>query len=215
MRPLYADSPAVWFVVAAAASIVVGEVGATYAGQARDGERHRLGSVAESILLVRRRGGARTDGGTKWIIVITLRVGILAAFAIAALAPGLRFYANTWWTLGLGVAVVFAGVALRAWAIVTLGRYFRREVTIEHGQRLVRSGPYRMLRHPSYTGLLLSMGGLALAFGSWVGAAVALMVVFVGLLPRIRVEERALANAFGEEYAAYASSTARMFPHIW
>jgi protein-S-isoprenylcysteine O-methyltransferase Ste14 len=88
-------------------------------------------------------------------------------------------------------------------------------VTIEPGQRLVRSGPYRVLRHPSYAGILLAVAGLGLAFGSWVSAVAALLIVFVGLLPRIRVEERALAQAFGAEYADYESSTARLLPYVW
>lgn len=73
--------------------------------------------------------------------------------------PGLRVYANNWWTLGLGVAIVLAGAVLRDWAIVSLGRYFRREVTIEPGQRIVRRGPYRVLRHPSHTGIFLIVAG--------------------------------------------------------
>ena len=79
----------------------------------------------------------------------------------------------------------------------------------------MRRGPYRVLRHPSYTGLILIVAGLGLAFGSWVGAAVALLIVFAGMLPRIRVEERALARAFGTDDADYASSTARLLPRVW
>jgi len=215
--PLLMDDPvARWLVVGAVGVMVVGEVVPTYVGQARDGQRRLLGSLAESLLYVRRRGaGAPQDRWTKWIIVLASRAGLFAAFAIAALAPGLRAYANDWWTLGFGVALVLAGVALRAWAIVSLGRYFRREVTIEPEQRLVRRGPYRVLRHPSYAGVLLMVAGLGLAFGSWVSAAVALLVFFVGMLPRIRVEERALAQAFGADYADYASSTARVLPYVW
>jgi protein-S-isoprenylcysteine O-methyltransferase Ste14 len=115
----------------------------------------------------------------------------------------------------LGLAIVLAGAVLRDWAIVSLGRYFRREVTIEPGQRIVRRGPYRMLRHPSYTGIFLILGGFGLTFGSWVSAAVALLIVFAGTLPRIWVEERALAQAFGSDYANYASSTSRLLPHVW
>ena len=65
----------------------------------------------------------------------------------------------------------------------------------------MRRGPYRVLRHPSYAGLLVMFAGLGLAFGSWVSAAVALLVGFAGILPRIRVEERALAEEFGAGYA--------------
>jgi protein-S-isoprenylcysteine O-methyltransferase len=213
---LLRDPAARWLVAAAVAAMVVGEVVATYLGQARDGEHHPLGSLAESLLYVRRPGAAvPQDRWTKWIIVLASLAGLIAALAIAALAPGLRAYANNWWTLGSGVAVVLAGVALRAWAILSLGRYFRREVTIEPGQRLLRRGPYRLLRHPSYAGIFLSFFGLGLAFGSWISAAVALLTIVAGMLPRIRVEERALAQAFGADYADYARSTARVLPYIW
>ena len=141
-------------------------------------------------------------------------LGVAAALAIANVS-GLRVFANNWWTLGLGIAIVLVGAALRDWSILSLGRYFRREVTIEPSQRLVRRGPYRALRHPSYAGLVLIFAGFGLTFGSWVGAGVALLIVFVGMLPRIRVEERALAQAFGAEYADYANSTARVLPHVW
>jgi len=199
----------------ATAAFVLGEVGATFAGQA--GGRGRLPrSVAESMLLVRRRDGPVTaDRGTKWIVALAARVAILAALVIAALVPRLRAGANDWPTFGLGIALILAGAALRDWAIVTLGRFFRREVTIAPEQQLVRRGPYRVLRHPSYTGLIVVCAGYGLAFGSWVGAAVALLAMVLGLLPRIRVEERALAGRFGAEYADYARSTARLVPGLW
>jgi protein-S-isoprenylcysteine O-methyltransferase Ste14 len=141
-------------------------------------------------------------------------LGIAAALAIARM-PDLRAYANDWWTFGLGVAIVLAGGGLRDWAILSLGRYFRREVTIEPAQRLVRRGPYRVLRHPSYAGILLVFAGFGLVFGSWLGAVVALLIVFAGMLPRIRVEEHALTQAFGADYTSYAKSTARLLPYVW
>jgi protein-S-isoprenylcysteine O-methyltransferase Ste14 len=198
------DPVAHWLVVAAAVATAIGEIVATVLGRARDGVRLRL----------RRAGAMRRDRGTKLVVAIAVYLGTAAALAITRI-PSLRAYANNWWTLGLGVAVVLAGAALRDWAILSLGRYFRREVTIEPGQRIVRRGPYRRLRHPSYAGLVLIFTGFGLAFGSWVSAAVALLIVSVGMLPRIRVEERALAQAFGPEYADYANSTARVLPHVW
>ena len=182
--------------------MVVGEVVVSYLGRVRDKQGRRGGAVVQ-------------DHWTKWIILVTVYLAAASAVVIARSGPGLRDFADNWWTLGLGVGVLLAGAALRDWSILTLGRYFRREVTIEPGQRLVRRGPYRLLRHPSYTGLLLAFGGFGLALGSWVGAAVALLIVFVGMLPRIRVEERALAQAFGADYADYANSTARMLPYVW
>ena len=205
-----------WLLVGTAVATVLGEVVATYLGQARDGNRSVRGSLVESLTrhLQRRRAAMRQDRGTRFIVGLAVYLGIGAALAIAKV-PGLRIYANNWWTLGLGVAIVFAGAALRDWAIVSLGRYFRRQVTIEPGQRIVRRGPYRVLRHPSYTGIALIFTGFGLAFGSWLGAAAALLIVVAGMLPRIRVEEHALARAFGADYTDYASSTARLLPHVW
>jgi len=215
MPVLLHDPVAHWLLVAAAGAIVVGELVATYLGRARDGERRLLGSPTDSLLYVRRRrASVRHDRGTRWIIVLAAYLGVATALAIAR-APGLRAYANDWWTLGAGIAIALAGGALRDWAILSLGRYFRREVTIEPGQRLVRRGPYRVLRHPSYAGIFLIFAGFGLAFGSWVGAAGALLIIVAGMLPRIRVEERALAQTFGADYTDYANSTARVLPHVW
>jgi protein-S-isoprenylcysteine O-methyltransferase Ste14 len=210
------DPVAHWLVVAAAVAVVVGEIVATHLGHARDEGRRPPGSPADSLKpYVHGRGAAmRRDRGTRLIIALAVYLGIAAALASARM-PRLRVYANNWWTLGLGVAVVLAGVALRAWAIVSLGRYFRRTVTIEPGQRIVRRGPYRALRHPSYTGIFLILAGFGLAFGSWAGAAVPLLIVFMGMLPRIRIEENALAQAFGADYTDYANSTKRVLPHVW
>ena len=200
MTLLLHDPLAHWLVIAAAVATALGEIAATILGRARGGER---------------RGAAeRQDRGTRLVVGLGAYLAITAALAIARV-PRLRDYANDWWTLGLGIAIVLAGAGLRDWAIVSLGRYFRREVTIEPGQRIVRRGPYRVLRHPSYAGLLLIFAGFGLTFGSWVSAVVALLIVFVGMLPRIRVEEGALARAFGPEYADYAESTDRLLPHVW
>jgi protein-S-isoprenylcysteine O-methyltransferase Ste14 len=195
---LLQDPVARWIVAGSLVVMLVGEVAVSIVGHAR-----------------RRDGAVVQDRRTKWVIGVAVYLAVLAAIEIAKSWPGLRAYADTWWTLGLGVAVVLAGAAFRDWAILSLGRYFRREVTIEPGQQIVRRGPYKLLRHPSYAGMLLALGGLGLALGSWVGAGVAVLILFAGMLPRIRVEEHALARAFGEDYDEYARSTARLLPHVW
>jgi protein-S-isoprenylcysteine O-methyltransferase Ste14 len=195
---LLQDPVARWIVAGALVVMLVGEVVVSIVGHAR-----------------RRDGAVVQDRRTKWVIGVAVYLAVLAAIEIAKSWPALRVYADTWWTLGLGVAVVLAGAAFRDWAILSLGRYFRREVTIEPGQQIVRRGPYKLLRHPSYAGMLLALGGLGLALGSWVGAGVAVLILFAGMLPRIRVEEHALARAFGEDYDEYARSTARLLPHVW
>ncbi len=195
--------------------MIVGELVATYLGQGRDGRR-LLGVMSDSLHLPGAAAAPRYDrtAGPGWAVGVGAYLGIAAAISIARV-PDLRDYANNWWTLGLGIAIVLVGAAFRDWSIVSLGRWFRREVTIEPGQRLVRRGPYRVLRHPSYAGLILIFAGFGLAIGSWVGAAAALVLMLAGMLPRIRVEESALATAFGAEYTEYASSRARLVPHVW
>jgi protein-S-isoprenylcysteine O-methyltransferase Ste14 len=216
MPSLMHDPLAHWLVVAAAGAVGVGELVATYLGRARDRQHRARSRPQDSLLLfVRGRGDAiMRDRGTMLSVALACYLGITAALAIARV-PGLRDYANNWWTLASGVAIVLAGAALRDWVILSLGRYFRRVVTIEPGQRIVRRGPYRVLRHPSYTGILLILSGFGLCFGSWASAGAALLIGFAGILPRIRVEESALAHAFGSDYTEYANSTDRILPHIW
>ena len=217
MPLLLHDRVAHRLLIATVVAVAVGEVGSSYAGQARDGERRPLRSLADSLLLYvhRRNGGTGLqERWTRWIIALALYLGIGAALAVARV-PGLRAGADNWWTFGLGIAIALAGAALRDWAILSLGRWFRRDVTIEPGQRLVRRGPYRVLRHPAYTGMFLILAGIGLTFGSWVSAAVALLILVAGTLPRILVEERVLARTFGAEYADHASSTARVLPYVW
>ena len=198
-------------------AILAAEVIATYVGRARDGDPHPLRSFADAFALLHRVVGGSTthERSTASILFVVSRVGFVAAVAVAALVPASRAFANTWTTLWLGAGIVLAGTALRAWAIVTLGRYFRRIVTIEPGQPLIRRGPYRVLRHPSYAGLLLIAFGLGLELGSWVSAAIALASAFLALLPRIGVEEHALAQTFGVEFAEYKRGRARVLPFVW
>jgi protein-S-isoprenylcysteine O-methyltransferase Ste14 len=201
--PLLTQDPVVHVLLAATAvAVITGEIVASYFGWARGRRRGSRGAAV------------RQDRGTRIVVGLAGYLSIATAIVIAKV-PGLRDYANNWWTLGLAIAIVLTGAGLRDWSILTLGRWFRREVTIEPGQKLVRRGPYRVLRHPSYTGLALIFAGFGLAVGSWLGAAAALLILVAGMLPRIRVEERALATTFGAEYTEYASTRARLLPHVW
>src|SRR3546814_19623091 len=109
---------------------------------------------------------------------------------------------------------MLAGMPLRWWSIRVLARHFTVGVTIHPGHELVRPGPYRLLRHPSYTGLLMTFLGFALGLGHWLSPA-AMLPVALALLWRIQVEERVLAPAFADHYAAYASETRRLVPYDW
>ena len=107
---------------------------------------------------------------------------------------------------------MLAGLLLREWSILVLGAFFSPVVEIEAGHRLVTAGPYRWIRHPAYTGMILYFLGISLALATWVGALVVLAAMVAATLYRMRVEEDLLLAAFGAEYQAYMSRTWRLFP---
>ena len=118
-------------------------------------------------------------------------------------------------TFGIGAVVGWLGLLLRWWSFVTLGRSFTTVLKVTHDQAVVDSGPYRVLRHPSYTGLLLALLGCGVMLGNWAGSLAAFAVVLAGLVYRIRIEERALAATLGDAYREFASGRARLLPHVW
>ncbi|HEY8774564.1 MAG TPA: isoprenylcysteine carboxylmethyltransferase family protein [Gaiellaceae bacterium] len=207
-------------VIAAVVFPIAAELFATYVGRLRDESAGRLrllrGSLLE-VLLLRRPGdvGGDADRRAKRLVIAAVWFGLVLAFVLVKNVPALRVGADTWATLLLGVAIACLGTLARAWSILTLGTFFRRDVMVETGQAVIRKGPYRWLRHPGYTGTLVNTFGLALAFGSWVGAALAVTIATLGHLPRIRVEEAELRDGLGEAYAGYASTTARLVPGVW
>lgn len=115
----------------------------------------------------------------------------------------------------LGLLVVLAGAALRIASIRTMRRHFSYELRVESGARIVDTGPYRILRHPSYLGILLIAVGAPLALSSAWGVAVAAVAMVAMIVVRIRSEEAVLRAAFGAAYDAYASRTWRVVPFVW
>ena len=114
------------------------------------------------------RGSAARDRGTRALIAITLGAAIALAVVIGSRSTGPRIAAS----YSLGVIVMWLGLAIRVWAIVALGRAFRTTVEVDPGQAIVSTGPYRWVRHPSYSGLLLIVIGCGLAAGNWLALAV-------------------------------------------
>lgn len=114
-----------------------------------------------------------------------------------------------------GLALLLAGVAVRRAAVHTLGRYFTGTVTISDDHRLIRRGPYRHLRHPAYTGALVAHLGLGLSFSNWFSLLLSSLPFLAAAAYRMRVEERALREAFGAEYEDYARSTKRLIPKVY
>ena len=115
----------------------------------------------------------------------------------------------------LGLALLLAGVAMRGASIYALGKYFTGIVLIKEDHRLIRSGPYRHLRHPAYTGALLAHLGLGLSFTNWFSLALSVVPYIVAVIYRMHVEEKALRDAFGSEYLTYAKDTKRLIPKVY
>jgi protein-S-isoprenylcysteine O-methyltransferase Ste14 len=115
----------------------------------------------------------------------------------------------------LGATIGWAGLLLRWWSFLTLGKYFTTVVMTSADQVVVSRGPYAVVRHPSYTGLLAVFLGSGLMFGNWVGACASFLSILVALVFRLLREERAMANVLGEAYDAFARDRARLIPFVW
>ncbi|WP_306052207.1 methyltransferase family protein [Natronococcus wangiae] len=128
--------------------------------------------------------------------------------SLARVRPTVAFWA--------GLGTILLGVAVRQYAVRTLGDGFSLEVTVDEDDEVIDSGPYRWIRHPSYTGALFSLVGVGIAVGNWLSIVVVTLAGLAGYGYRIRVEERALRDTLGDAYVEYASRTPyRLVPGLW
>jgi len=150
------------------------------------------------------------DKSSRLLITLSMFISVIIAFLFAASGiaslPSGAFY--------LGIGLMIAGILLRQWSIAVLGRYFSRTVGVQEGQAVVDRGPYRLVRHPAYTGSLLTMVGLGFVLQSW--GAVLVLIAFFGVAfgYRIHVEEAVLTSKLGDKYVAYAKKTKRLIPYV-
>jgi len=158
--------------------------------------------------------GEREDRGNRWVLAAFGIIGLLGAWL-----PAYSDRRNFWIIDGdairwVGVALYTVGGALRLWPVYVLGNRFSGLVAIQPGHTLVTGGIYRVIRNPSYLGLLLNSLGWALAFRSWIGVILT-AVTLVPLVARMNSEERLLRSQFGEEYDAYRARTSRLIPGVY
>ena len=177
--------------------------------------------VLELTLLVRdaRRGlgGTARDRGTRSVFILLVVAATLVAGALSGAAgphSPLRLPGHPWIAV-IGLILIWAGLAIRIWAVVVLGRSFRTTVEVDEGQAVVSSGPYRLMRHPSYTGLLLIAAGFGFGDHNWPGLLLCVVLPLTATLRRIHVEESELAGVLGEPYRAYTARTKRLVPGVW
>ena len=172
--------------------------------------------AAQRAVLSRRRVRTEVDWDKgSYGLYDVLGVTFIPAGAVLGFTDYGRVQAGGPYVSAAGIVILVAGTALRWAAIVTLWQFFTPNVSILEGHRVVRSGLYRLVRHPAYTGLLLRYLGFGLAFANWVSLALIFLPLLCVTVYRIRVEEEALLEHFGAEYAAYAGETKRLVPGIY
>jgi len=174
--------------------------------------------ISELLLTVTRRSRSRTGTrqdqstlGVLWLVIMaSVAAGVIVArYWLAAALPDGQMFAS------VAVVLFVAGLFLRWWAIIVLGRFFTVDVTIEKDHELVERGPFRVLRHPSYAGVLLAFVGFALSLGNWAALLVVLLPIFAVFIHRMDVEEQALSRALGSSYVDYMKRTNRLVPFVY
>lgn len=161
------------------------------------------------------KGAVRRDRGSYALIMVSMFIGIFLAFMTAFGVP----VATIAWQQPLlfwtGIVLMLAGAAFRWYAIKVLGKFFTRSVATRAGQFVVDTGPYRLIRHPSYTGAMVTILGLGLAMTNWLSLVLVVLGTLIGYEYRVRVEERALCEGIGNAYREYMRRTRRFIPWIW
>jgi len=164
-------------------------------------------------------GGVKTDrrretAGSRFAHFLPLGLAIV----LIAVPPhsgwaGARFLPRMWAFYWLGVALVAVGMGFACWARVHIGRNWSAAVTVKQDHELVRSGPYRIVRHPIYSGLLLAFLGTAVARGDW-QALLAVPLVLVAFRRKIRLEEQWMEEQFSRDYPEYRATVPALIPFL-
>jgi len=152
------------------------------------------------------------DGGSVNVIFVVGQIGLFASLFFAFVRFGMmQPLVPLFWA---GVALVLLGGLLRRHCWRVLGEFFTGDVRARADQPVINKGAYRFVRHPSYTAGMMLFGGVALAFGNWIGGAILMIAVVAGYLYRVRVEERALCDAIGQPYVDFMRTRRRFIPYV-
>ena len=159
--------------------------------------------------------GTRMDRGSLLVVIATVYGGLFGGFQLAEKVQSAAIPDERWPLFVVGMVLMCAGIAIRQWAVAVLGDLFTVDVRVHAGQSVVERGPYRWVRHPSYTGLILTFVGIGLALGNWAALLLLAVLPTAGLVVRIRFEERALLDGLGEPYRRFAATRPHLFPGLW
>jgi protein-S-isoprenylcysteine O-methyltransferase len=172
--------------------------------------------VSEIALSVLKRSKAtgNQDRGSMVLVWVGIAVGVAAAM-LAQTVRATHLAVSGPLLEVICIVLMVVGLSIRWWAIAVLGRYFTTNVAVQEQQPVIRTGPYRFVRHPSYVGSLLALAGLGVVMHNWLSIVVLLVPVTLVFLNRIAVEERALLATIGLPYAEYCGQTRRLIPGIY
>jgi protein-S-isoprenylcysteine O-methyltransferase len=178
------------------------------------GELYGLSEVG--LALWRRSGGGTrsADRGSLYMLWAVITLSIIGAVAAAILEPD-AYSPMLRSLLPLGLVLFALGLILRWYAIFYLGRFFTVDVAIAADHRVIDTGPYRLIRHPSYSGAILALLGLGMCYCNWLSLELTVIPPALALLWRINIEEKALTSALGEAYANYKAHTRRLIPFVY
>jgi protein-S-isoprenylcysteine O-methyltransferase Ste14 len=179
-----------------------------------------LWAVTEVILGIRqithlRAGAQLQDKGSRVVVAATVGPGILLCLMLPRAVPAATITSASVFVFWIGIALIYAGLAFRLYAITVLGRYFTPSVMVEASQHVVEDGPYKLIRHPSYTGLLIMFLGFGLSSTNWLSLLALMGCALMGLSYRIHVEERVLQEHLGQQYQEYMQRTKRLIPFVF
>jgi protein-S-isoprenylcysteine O-methyltransferase Ste14 len=147
------------------------------------------------------------------VVPLMLAVALLVFPRIPIGVLRSRFVPAASWPFWVGAALAAAGLVFCVWARLHLGRNWSGIVTVKQDHELITSGPYAIVRHPIYTGLLLAVVGSALATGEWRGV-VAVALVFAAIWHKLRIEERFMVETFGDAYVQYRRRVKTLLPFV-
>ena len=175
--------------------------------------------VIEAIVEIRQRkrfraGAQRQDKASLVVVAGTVGLGTALCALLALTVPATAITSARAFLFWLGILLVYAGIAFRLYAINVLGASFTSTVAITPDQPLIEAGPYRLIRHPAYTGVLITLLGFGLCYTNWLSLLVIVGCALIGFSYRIRVEERVLQEHLGQRYQEYMRRTKRLIPFV-
>lgn len=176
-----------------------------------------LFAIGEGAMRLRsrlNRAGTRSEPWSQVVVTVAIVGGLLGGLGTASVDSA-ALAGGRWPILVVGLVLMAAGICVRQWAVFTLGRFFTADVRVQAHQPVIDRGPYRWVRHPSYSGLIIFFLGFGLALTNAISLVILVVVPTAGLIVRLHFEERTLMASLGESYRQYAVAHKRLIPKVW